>query len=237
MPVAPDFRRLPIESSGPVVLFAIARARRSCSSRIALCLALGFPFEGELVGLLAGLALPWSVGVLVLALRRPELAQHPLVAAGDFVVLGRASRWSCRRSTRCTASPRCSSWPCTPTSRASGAAWPSPPAASALLIGARAIADEGPVSGDLLILYESLLRGGRAGKRLADRPAAHDRVGVARAGARAHQANPARGERGAPPRGRVDPRRARAGADRPGHDARRREPGGGAGRPATARWS
>jgi len=50
--VAPDFRRLPIESSGPVVLFASARLALVLVS-LALVLALTFPSEGELLAMLA----------------------------------------------------------------------------------------------------------------------------------------------------------------------------------------
>ena len=153
MPVAPDFRRLPIESTGAVVLFATARLALVLLS-IVLGVALGFPFEGKLVGLLAGLALPWSLAMLMLALRYPEAAQHPLLATGDFVVLAviqvvvpeiyalyrfaalflvavHAHFQGERRGLAITAG------------------------GVALVVGAHAIANEGPVSGDLLVLYES----------------------------------------------------------------------------------
>jgi signal transduction histidine kinase len=150
--VTPDFRRVPIESSGPIVLFANARLALALIS-LALGIALGFPFEGKLVGLLAGLALPWAIGVLLLALRAPDVAMSPMVAVGDFVVLGvievvvpeiyglyrfaglflitvHAHFQGERRGIAIAAG------------------------GVATLIGGRALADEGPLGGDLLVFYE-----------------------------------------------------------------------------------
>ena len=152
MPVAPDFRRLPIESSSAVVLFAIARVGLVLVS-IALGLVLVFPFENELVGLLAGLALPWSIAVLMLALRRPEAAQHPLVAAGDFLVLAVIQLvvpeiYSLYRFAALFLVAVHAHFQGERRGLAIAAG------GVALVIGARAIADEGPISGDVLILNE-----------------------------------------------------------------------------------
>ena len=94
--------------------------------------------------------------------------------------------------------------------------------------GHRRSAATQPVTGDVLAFYEAGVRALRPGHRARGRPAAHSRVGVAAAGARPLAAHdPAGRERGAPPRGRVDPRRAGSGADRTRHDPVR----GGAARP------
>ena len=152
MAVTADFRRLPIEHSGPVVLFASARIALVGVSLV-LVAALGFPFGGELMALLVGLALPWSLAVFALAVRNPELAQHPFVAAGDFAVLGvielivpeiyalyrfaalflisvHAHFQGERRGLVIAAG------------------------GAGTVIAARTISDEGPVTGDLLVLYE-----------------------------------------------------------------------------------
>jgi signal transduction histidine kinase len=153
MPVGSDFRRVPIESSESVVLFANARIALVLTS-IVLGISLGFPFEEKLVGLLAGVALPWSVAVLVLARRVPDVAMSPWMAAGDFVVLGivqlvvpeiyalyrfvalffvavHSHFQGERRGVTLAAG------------------------GSGVVIAARAIAGDGPIRGDLLFLYEA----------------------------------------------------------------------------------
>jgi signal transduction histidine kinase len=79
-------RRLPIESAQPVVVFAAARLAVALAALAALLL-LGFPYEGRGVAVVAGLGLPWTVGLLAVARARPDLALHPVVAAGDVAVL------------------------------------------------------------------------------------------------------------------------------------------------------
>jgi signal transduction histidine kinase len=79
-------RRLPIDSTQPLVVFAAARLAVVLAALIAL-VAFGFPYEGRGAAVLAGFGLPWSVGLLVVARRNPEAALHPLVAAGDVAVL------------------------------------------------------------------------------------------------------------------------------------------------------
>jgi signal transduction histidine kinase len=79
-------RRLPIESAQPLVLFALSRLAMVCLGLLALVLV-SFPHEGWALTVVAAVALPWSVAVLVLALRNPEFALSPFVVGGDFVVL------------------------------------------------------------------------------------------------------------------------------------------------------
>jgi signal transduction histidine kinase len=79
-------RRLPIESAGPLVLFAVTRLAVTLLALIAI-VALGFPYEGRAAAVLGGLLLPWSVAVLLLARRNPDAALSPIVPAVDFVLL------------------------------------------------------------------------------------------------------------------------------------------------------
>jgi signal transduction histidine kinase len=79
-------RRLPIESAQPLVIFAAARLAVALAALVAL-VVLGFPYEGRAIAIVAGLALPWSLGLLFAVRRNPEAVLHPLVAAGDVAVL------------------------------------------------------------------------------------------------------------------------------------------------------
>jgi signal transduction histidine kinase len=79
-------RRLPIESTQPVVAFAATRVAVAVAALIAI-MVLGFPYDGRGVAVIAGIGLPWTVGILLVARRNPEAALHPLVAAGDVTVL------------------------------------------------------------------------------------------------------------------------------------------------------
>jgi signal transduction histidine kinase len=143
---------MPIESSRSVVLFGIARVVLVLVA-IVLTLALGFSYEGELVALLAGLALPWTLAVLLLATRDADAAMSWPIAAGDFLALGvialavpevyafyrfvalflvavHAHFQGERRGLAIAAG------------------------GVAVVIGAHAIADDGPVEGDLLVFNE-----------------------------------------------------------------------------------
>jgi two-component system, NarL family, sensor kinase len=80
------FRRLPIESAQPIVLFAIARLAIVVTALLAL-VALGFPYEGKAAAVVAGLAVPWAVLCLVTARRAPERLLSPLVPAVDLLIL------------------------------------------------------------------------------------------------------------------------------------------------------
>lgn len=83
---AAPLRRLPIESSRPIAIFAWTRLGFTLMS-IALVVALGFPYSGRLAVVLVGVALPWSLVNLVLAQRAPALAVSPIVAIGDILML------------------------------------------------------------------------------------------------------------------------------------------------------
>ena len=83
---AAPLRRLPIESNRPIVIFAWSRLGLTLMS-IALVVALGFPYSDRLAVVLAGVALLWSLGNLLLAQRAPALAVSPLVAIGDMLML------------------------------------------------------------------------------------------------------------------------------------------------------
>ena len=79
-------RRLPIESSQPLVVFAVARLAVAVATLIAL-VVLGFPYGGRGVAVVAGLGLPWTIALLVVVRRNPQAMLHPLVACGDLAVL------------------------------------------------------------------------------------------------------------------------------------------------------
>jgi signal transduction histidine kinase len=79
-------RRLPIESAQPLVVFGIARLAVALAALAAL-VVLGFPYDGRGIAVIAGLGLPWTLGLLYVVRRNPEAVLHPLVAAGDIGVL------------------------------------------------------------------------------------------------------------------------------------------------------
>jgi two-component system, NarL family, sensor kinase len=79
-------RRLPIESTQPVVMFAVLRLALTVLSLIAV-LTFGLPYEGKGAAVVGLLLLPWSIGMLILARQNGDLAMHPAFAAGDFVLL------------------------------------------------------------------------------------------------------------------------------------------------------
>ncbi|HEV3377980.1 MAG TPA: ATP-binding protein [Thermoleophilaceae bacterium] len=79
-------RRLPIESAQPLVIFAVARLAVALAALGAL-IVLGFPYDGRAIAVVGGLGLPWTLGLLFTARRNPEAVLHPLIAAGDIVVL------------------------------------------------------------------------------------------------------------------------------------------------------
>lgn len=83
---APTLRRVPIESTRPVLIFAWTRIGLTLMS-VALVMALGFPHSGRLAAVLAGVALPWSLANVLLARRAPALAVTPLAAIGDMLML------------------------------------------------------------------------------------------------------------------------------------------------------
>ncbi len=82
-----SLRRVPIESQQPIVVFAWARLGLTVLG-VLLVLALGLPYGGRLLVVVAGVGLPWSLLNLVLAIRAPGRAvSPPLTAAGDVLIL------------------------------------------------------------------------------------------------------------------------------------------------------
>ena len=80
------FRRLPIESTQPLVVLAVARLAIVVAAFVAL-VALGFPYQGKGAAVIGGLGLPWAIGCLVVARREPALLLSPLVPAADLAIL------------------------------------------------------------------------------------------------------------------------------------------------------
>ena len=78
-------RRIPIESPGPIKLFAAARLAVAVVALIAVT-AVGFPYEGRAAAVLAVFVL-WAALILFVANREPERALHPGVAAVDLGLL------------------------------------------------------------------------------------------------------------------------------------------------------
>src|SRR3954452_16501255 len=78
--------RPPIESPEPVLKFAALRLFLTVAALVAL-VATGTPFHGHLTIVVAAAGLPWALGNLMLAQRRPDLELNPLVAAGDIALL------------------------------------------------------------------------------------------------------------------------------------------------------
>jgi signal transduction histidine kinase len=78
-------RRIPIESAGPILVFAVARLAVALVALAAIAVV-GFPYEGQAAAVLAVFVV-WAAAVVVLARREPERALHPAVAAVDFVLL------------------------------------------------------------------------------------------------------------------------------------------------------
>jgi two-component system NarL family sensor kinase len=78
-------RRIPIESAGPIVVFAVARLALALVA-LAAVVFVGFPYEGRAAAVLVGFVL-WSAAVLWMARRQPDRALHPVVPAVDFALL------------------------------------------------------------------------------------------------------------------------------------------------------
>ena len=79
--------RTPLESREPIVEFAMSRVLIAGAAVLGLVI-LGFPYEGAPTAVLAGVVLPWTIAVLLLTRRSPTAGLSPLVAVGDFAVLG-----------------------------------------------------------------------------------------------------------------------------------------------------
>jgi two-component system NarL family sensor kinase len=78
-------RRVPIESAGPIVMFAIARLAIALVALTAGAVV-GFPYEGRAAAVLA-VFVAWSAGMLAVVRRAPDRVTNPLVAGGDFALL------------------------------------------------------------------------------------------------------------------------------------------------------
>ena len=80
------FRRLPIESAQPIVVFAVARLAIVVAALVALVM-LGFPYEGKAAAVVGGLGVTWAVLCVVTARREPERLLSPAVPAVDLLIL------------------------------------------------------------------------------------------------------------------------------------------------------
>jgi len=78
-------RRVPIDSAGPIVVFAAARLAVAVVALAALAVV-GFPYEGRAAGVLAVMVV-WSAAILIATRREPHRAFHPAVPAIDFTLL------------------------------------------------------------------------------------------------------------------------------------------------------
>ena len=79
-------RRLPIDSSQPVVVFAVARLGLSLAALVAT-VALQYDDWGPTAIVTGAGFVPWSIAVLVVAQRDPDAALSPIVVAGDLALL------------------------------------------------------------------------------------------------------------------------------------------------------
>jgi len=80
------FRRLPIESTQPLVVLAVARLAIVVAALLAL-VVLGFPYGGRGTAVVGGLGLPWALACLILARRDPGRLLSPWVPVGDLLIL------------------------------------------------------------------------------------------------------------------------------------------------------
>jgi two-component system, NarL family, sensor kinase len=78
-------QRIPIESSRPIIVFALARLAVALVAFVAVVI-FGFPAHGRAAVVLAVFVL-WSAGLLLAAREKPDRALHPLVPAVDFALL------------------------------------------------------------------------------------------------------------------------------------------------------
>ena len=79
-------RRLRIDTSEPLVLFAVGRLAIVVVGIVAM-LVLSLPEDGRAIAAVAGIALPWSAFVLLVTLRDPHTPPNRLIAVGDLVAL------------------------------------------------------------------------------------------------------------------------------------------------------
>jgi signal transduction histidine kinase len=147
-------RRLPIESPGPVLWFAVTRLAVTSLALLAVVI-LGFPYGGRGMAVFAGLLLPWSIGVLLLARRNPDAALSPIVPAVDFLLLAvlEATVPETLGAVRVAALFLVASHAHFQGERRGLAV---AAVASALLVITTQVRGDEPVSGDVLALYETV---------------------------------------------------------------------------------
>jgi signal transduction histidine kinase len=80
------FPRPPIESLRPVVSFAVVRVVLSVTALLA-DLVLGVPDGAATAVVLGAVAVPWSIGIFLVARRDPVKALTPWIAVGDLIVI------------------------------------------------------------------------------------------------------------------------------------------------------
>jgi signal transduction histidine kinase len=79
--------RTPLASREPIVGFAVIRALITLAAVIAFAF-FGFPYGGHVSELIAAIALPWAVFVLLVTRHSPEAGLNPLIMLGDMTMLG-----------------------------------------------------------------------------------------------------------------------------------------------------
>jgi two-component system NarL family sensor kinase len=78
-------KRVPIESSRPILVFATARLAIAVVA-LAAVVVVGFPYQGRAAAVL-GVFVLWSAGLIAVAREEPGYGLHPLVPAIDFALL------------------------------------------------------------------------------------------------------------------------------------------------------
>jgi signal transduction histidine kinase len=79
--------RTPLASRDPIVGFAVIRTLLAVAAVIALAI-FGFPYEGDVTAVIAGVALPWAVFVLAVTRHSTDAGLNPLIVLGDMTMLG-----------------------------------------------------------------------------------------------------------------------------------------------------
>jgi signal transduction histidine kinase len=79
-------RRIPIESTQPVLVFALVRVALTVTAFLVV-LVLNVPDRGPMLIVIGAGAVPWTLLVLLVATREPVTALNPVVAVGDFALL------------------------------------------------------------------------------------------------------------------------------------------------------
>jgi hypothetical protein len=79
-------RRLPIDSTEPVIVFAVSRLLGTLAG-LGAVVVVSMPQDESALAVAAAIALSWAILVLVVTLLDPRRGLSPLVAVGDLVVL------------------------------------------------------------------------------------------------------------------------------------------------------